>query len=103
MDLVLFILGSAAFYAATMILMKHWNALPPLAMGGLIALAFAVGAWCEIEALKIERLSAIYIAILGVECLIISAASFMFLGESVSSREVAGGVLIVAGVALAAV
>ncbi len=101
-NLVLFVVGSAVFYAVTMILMKYWGIVSPLAMAGLVALAFGLGAWCEIEALKIERLSAVYIAILGVECVIISIFSFTILGEQVSLREGAGGALILAGVVIAA-
>ncbi|MEM7498198.1 MAG: EamA family transporter [Pseudomonadota bacterium] len=99
-EIVLLVTGSAAFYAATMILMKHWGAVPPVAMALLIAVAFALGSWCEIEALRTERLSAIYVAILGIECVIIAVASFLFLGETMSVREMAGAGLIVVGVSL---
>lgn len=103
MDIVLLVTGAAAFYAATMILMKYWGVMPPILMAALIAGAFIIGAWCEIEALKTERLSAIYIAILGIEAVLISIVSFGMLGEQVTLREMLGGVLILAGVTLAAV
>lgn len=102
MELALFVVGSAVFYAGAMIAMKYWGVFSPGLMVAMIALAFALGAWCEVEALKIERLSAIYVAILGIECIVISLASFLVLGEQVSVREVAGGLVIVAGVAIAA-
>lgn len=100
--LALFVVGSALFYAATMILMKYWGVASPLVMAVLIGVSFAVGAWCEIEALKLERLSAIYVAILGVECVLISLFSFAVLGESISFREGIGSVLILGGVVVAA-
>lgn len=96
------VVGAAVFYVVTMLLMKHWGVLPPLAMAVMIAGALALGSWCEIEALKVERLSAIYVAILGVECLLISLASFAFLGEQVSVRELTGGLIILTGVFVAA-
>ena len=102
MQLALFVTGSAAFYAAAMILMKHWGIVSPAAMAVLIAGAFALAAWFEIEALRIERLSAIYLLIFGIECVIIAAASFAFLGETVTVREGLGGLLVIAGIALAA-
>ncbi|SEA73689.1 hypothetical protein [Rubrimonas cliftonensis] len=102
MELALLILGAAAFYAGAMILMKFWGAAPPVAMAALIAGAMALGAWCEVEALRIERLSVIYVAVLGVECLVIAGVSFVALGEDVSPREVLGGLVVVAGVAIAA-
>ena len=101
-EVSLFVLGSAAFYAVTMILMKYWGIMPPIVMALLIGLAFALGAWCEIEALKIERLSAIYVAILSIECLFISLASFAVFGEQVTAREVTGGLIIVTGIVIAA-
>lgn len=101
-ETAILVTGSAAFYAATMILMKSWGALPPVAMGLLIAAAFALAAWCEVEALRIERLSTVYVAILAVECVMVALVSFAILGETVTLREAAGGVLVLAGVMLAA-
>lgn len=103
MQIVLLISGAAAFYAITMILMKYWGTFPPILMAALIGGAFVIGAWCEVEALRTERLSAIYVAILGVEAVIIAVVSFAVLGEGVTPREIMGGVLIVAGVSLTAV
>lgn len=102
LEISLFVTGSAVFYAGTMILMKHWGMASPLLMAALIGLTFAAGAWCEVEALKVERLSAIYVAILGIECVILSVAAFLFLGEQVTLREIWGGVLILTGVVVAA-
>ncbi|MEM9046999.1 MAG: hypothetical protein AAGC81_20155, partial [Pseudomonadota bacterium] len=60
-----------------------------------------LGIFMEIEALKTERLGFIYVAILGLEVLIIAAASYWLFGESFSMQEIAGGALILLGTALA--
>jgi len=102
MQIAVLVTGSATFYVVTMVLMKSWGALPPVAMGLLIAAGLALAAWCEVEALRIGRLSTVYVAILAVECVMVALVSFAFLGESVTPRETAGGVLVLAGVMLAA-
>jgi multidrug transporter EmrE-like cation transporter len=95
------ILGAAACYTATMVLMKLWGAWSlPLMAGALIAAS--VGAvWFDILALREERLGMIYVSVLAVESLMIVAVSVGLFGESFSSREAAGMALIVAGTAVA--
>lgn len=96
------IFGSAAFYTATMILMKMWgDGVPRLLMAAGILGFFVLAAWFEILALRIERLGLIYVSILAVEVVMIAAVSVVLFGETFSAREVAGAALIVAGTALA--
>ena len=104
MKLAIYIIGSAAFYAAAMILMKSWGigtGASRFVVGVLIALTFVAAAWCEIEALRVERLGMIYVAILGVECIMIMVASVYLFGEQFSSKEVIGASLVLLGTAVA--
>ena len=96
-----YILGAAACYTATMVLMKMWGAWSwPLMAAALIAAS--VGAvWFDILALREERLGFIYVSVLAVESLMIAAVSVGLFGESFSNREAAGMALIVAGTAVA--
>ncbi|MEM8754992.1 MAG: hypothetical protein AAGF90_18665 [Pseudomonadota bacterium] len=102
LSLPFFVVGSAAFYTLAMVAMKLFGqgshqALIAIVIAGSILL----GTLMEVEALKVERLGMIYVAILGAECVLIALASWALFGESFSGREVAGAGLIVAGVALA--
>lgn len=101
MEMALFVLGSAAAYAATGVLMKYWGILPPVVMAVLIALVFGCATWCQIEALKHGHLTLIYLAILGIEACLIAAASSFLIGEQISLRELTGGAIIIAGLAVA--
>ncbi|MEM7545436.1 MAG: hypothetical protein AAF367_07875 [Pseudomonadota bacterium] len=104
LSLPVFILGSASFYAVAMIALKILGqGGPKVAVAFVIAATVFGGLWMEFEALKSERLGLIYVAILGAECLIIALASSLLFGESFSTRELAGGALIVGGIALALV
>ncbi len=100
MSLTLFILVSALFYAGAMIAMKYWGKLPPVLVIGVIVICFAFGAWAEIGALQVERLAIVYVLILGLECIVIAAASALMFGETFSWKEIAGGSLIVLGTAV---
>ncbi len=102
LSLPLFVVGSATFYAVSMIALKLLTTPgPKIAIALLIGLATAAAFWMEFEALKTERLGLIYVGILGAECVIIAVASWAFFGETFSMKEVAGAGLIVSGVALA--
>ena len=104
MKLTAYIVGSAVFYAAAMILMKFWGigaGATRVIVGLLIASTFVAAAWCEIEALRVERLGMIYVAILGFECVFISVASVYWFGEQFSLKEIVGASLVIVGTAVA--
>ena len=96
------VLGSAAAYAAAMVMLKVWGLTPGFG-GALCAAAFLLGAALEAAALREARLGAVYIAVLGVESVIVLAAGAALFGESYSLREWAGGALVMVGVMLAAI
>ncbi|MEM8791757.1 MAG: hypothetical protein AAGE80_09060 [Pseudomonadota bacterium] len=96
-----FVLASAACYSVCMIAMKFWGQGPTALIGLVILATMALGILMEIEALKVERIGFIYVAILGLEVLIIAAASYWLFGEHFTAKEIAGGVLILIGTALA--
>lgn len=101
MSMTLFIIGSAVFYAGSMIAMKYWGQTSPLLLLAVIAVLVGAGVWLEIGALQAERLGMVYVLILGVECVLIAIASALWFGESFTFREILGGALIVAGTAIA--
>lgn len=101
MSITLFVIGSAVFYAGSMIAMKYWGQTSPMLLLAVIALLVGAGVWMEIGALQTERLGMVYVLILGVECILIAIASALWFGESFSVREILGGALIVAGTAIA--
>ena len=96
------IVASASAYAVAMIAMKIWagNGFS-IAIVAVVIAAVVIGVVAEYGALREERLVAIYVMILGAECLLIGLASVWLFGESFTIREVAGAGLIVAGTALA--
>ena len=102
LSMPLFILSSAVLYTVGMIAMKVWG---DGGGGPLILLlvfgAVAAGVGLEIEALKTERLGAVYIAMLAAECVLITLASVLFFGETFSTREIIGTATIVIGTAIA--
>ena len=100
--MALFIGGSAAAYAVAMILMKFWHvgSFSRFALGGLIAVAMLYAVFLEIEALRGERLAIIYVAILGIECVLITLASVYWFGEQFSLKEIAGMTLVIVGTAI---
>lgn len=100
-SLTAFVLGSALFYAASMVVMKFWGQIPPALIITLIALLVGAGVWFEIGALQTERLGIVYVLILGIECIFIAIASAVLFGETFTMREIIGGAMIVAGTALA--
>ena len=103
MKTALFIGGSAASYAIAMILLKALHlgdGTSRVVLAALVAVTMAYAVLLEFEALRSERLAIIYVAILGIECVLIAAASVYWFGEQFSSRELAGMALVVAGTAL---
>ncbi len=94
-------LGSAIFYTGSMTAMKLWTQAPSAYLIGLIAVAILIGTGLEIIALKNERLGIIYVTILACEVGLVAAISHIFFGESFSTREILGCLLIVIGTALA--
>ncbi|MEM0988684.1 MAG: hypothetical protein AAGK00_07365 [Pseudomonadota bacterium] len=101
LSMPIFILASAGCYSIAMVAMKFWGqGATPLIIAVTIA-AVIVGVGLEIEALRTERLGLIYVGILGVECILIAAASWWLFGESFTLKEIAGAALIVVGTALA--
>ncbi|MEM7505425.1 MAG: hypothetical protein AAF415_01670 [Pseudomonadota bacterium] len=105
MQMAVFILGSAGFYAVAMVAMKFWGQGPQhigfVLVPVIIALTVSAGVWLEISALKEERLGLIYVGILGAEVILIALASWALFGEQFTAKELAGGALIVVGTALA--
>lgn len=101
MSLTLFIIASACLYAAAMIIMKFWGQIPPMFLLAAIALLMGGGVYFEIGALQAERLGMVYVLILGLEVIVIAAASAWLFGETFTWKEMAGGALILAGTALA--
>lgn len=96
-----FVVVSAACYTIAMLAMKSWGSLPLTTAAVTIAVALLGAVVFEILALRDERLGLVYVAILGVECVMIAVASHFVLGETFSQREIAGAALIAAGTALA--
>ena len=101
LGLAAFVIGSAVLYAGSMIAMKSWGQVSPFLLLVIIVAMVGGGIWMEIGALQVERLAMVYLLILGVECLLIALASALWFGESFSIKEIFGGLLIVAGTAVA--
>lgn len=101
LGLAVFVIGSAVLYAGSMIAMKFWGQTSPLLLLAIIAVMVGGGIWMEIGALQVERLAMVYVLILGVECVLIAIASALWFGESFSTKEIMGGLLIVLGTAVA--
>tara|TARA_Y100000815_G_C13221068_1_gene454353 strand:- start:7 stop:504 length:498 start_codon:yes stop_codon:yes gene_type:complete len=102
MSPVVWVLGSAACYAAAMIALKAWGF--SIGIGGALCVAaFLLGAAFEAAALREVRLGVAYAAIIAVESAIVLVAGLMLFGETYSYREIAGGAFMLFGVALLAV
>lgn len=101
LNLTVFIIGSAVLYAGAMVAMKLWGQIPPVLVLTVVALLMGGGVWFEIGALQTERLGLVYVLILGIEAVIIALVSVLFFGEHFTAKEILGGLLIVAGTALA--
>ena len=101
MSLTILIVASAVLYAGAMIIMKFWGQIPPMFLLVAIGLLMGGAVYFEIGALQSERLGMVYVLILGLEVIVIAAASAFLFGESFTWKEMAGGALILAGTALA--
>ena len=100
--IALLVLGSAALYAAGMVAMKLWGQFPPATMAAAIGVCIAGAVWLEVLALRETRMGVVYVAILAAEAIMVAAIAHLGFEEEYSVRELAGGALIVAGVAVAA-
>jgi|GEM_PF-1873922 len=101
MQIALLSLGSAVFYTGSMAAMKLWTQTHATFLLVIVALAIVMGTGLEIMALKAERLGMIYVTILACEVGLIALLSCLFFGESFTSKEILGCLLIVFGTALA--
>ena len=98
--IIIYTLGSAAFYVLSTYAMKFWNQLGlPMASFFIIA-TLAVAVVLETLALREARLAYTFILILGFECIIALASAWFFLRESYAPVEALGIALIIIGVAL---
>ncbi len=97
---LLLMLISASAYVAATYFMKLWVNHHTFWLAGLIALTLLVGVVSELIVLKDEKMGEVYFVIIGFECLLVAAFAKMALNESYSLTEVAGLLLIVAGVAV---
>ena len=93
-------LGSAVCYVLATYGMKLFSTSASMTAFFIIAFTLAGAATLEIFALKIERVGFMYIAILGIETVLIALVSIFILGESFSAREFAGLGGIIIGLAL---
>ncbi len=96
-------LGSAVCYVVATYGMKLFSTSASVTAFFIIAFTLAGAATLEIFALKIERVGFMYIAILGIEVVLIALVSIFILGESFSTRELAGLGGIIIGLALLSV
>lgn len=98
---VLLVVLAAAGYAFAAIAMKliaHSGSSQPIF--ALLAAFFVVIVLAEVQLLRHMDLSNVYIAILAAETLIILAYA-LWIGETLTTRELAGGGLVLVGIALA--
>lgn len=95
----LLIFLSALGYAAATLAMKNMAGTPSIVALVLIFVFFAGAIVFEIFVLKQERLAFTYVAILGLEALLLIGIS-VAIGEGLSAREWAGAVLVLVGAAV---
>jgi len=100
-QIALLSLGSAVFYTGSMAAMKLWTQTHSTFLLAVIAATILLGTGLEIMALKAERLGMIYVTILACEVGLIALLSCLFFGESFTTKEVLGCLLIVIGTGLA--
>ncbi|MEM1198883.1 MAG: hypothetical protein AAGI06_06190, partial [Pseudomonadota bacterium] len=98
---LLLLLISAGAYVAATYFMKLWmNSHHTFLLSALIVLTLLIGVASEMFVLKTENMGQVYLIIIGLECVLVAAFAKLALNESYSSSELAGLVLIVAGVAI---
>jgi small multidrug resistance pump len=97
--LTLLLAGGAAtfFVIANWIMKEYASAALPLVIPAA-AMALALGAVMEIEALKLNRLGHIIVLIVAVEVAATFALSIFLFGESYTAREIVGVAVIGLGV-----
>ncbi len=100
-QIALLSLGSAVFYTGSMAAMKLWTQTHSTLLLVIIATMIMAGTGLEIMALKAERLGMIYVTILACEVGLIALLSCLFFGETFTTKEMLGCLLIVIGTALA--
>ena len=97
---LLLMLISASAYVAATYFMKLWVSHHTLWIAAAITVALLLGVICELIVLKDEKMGQVYFIIIGLECLLVAGFAKLALNESYSLTEVAGLLLIVAGVAV---
>ena len=100
-QIALLSLGSAIFYTGSMTAMKLWTQTHSSLLLAVIVASIVMGTGLEILALKAERLGMIYVTILACEVGLIALISCIIFGETFSTREVLGCLLIIIGTGLA--
>ena len=92
------VLVTSLGYILATVGMKAWvEGLVPLGLA-LILAGFALAAVAEVLLLRQTYLSVIYVAIIGVETVLIVALATV-IGEGLSARQVAGAILVLTGLA----
>ncbi len=99
MQLLLMIIA-ALLFAAGGLFMKTSQGLTVPAPSGAVFLFFCAGAACQAIAMKRGEMSAIYVAILGLEAIAAFFLGTVILGEKASLTKMCALVLIVGGIAL---
>ena len=95
------LIGGAGFcFMLANLVMKLMGAMPPYVLYPAIAVTFAAGAYLEVEALKRAQLGYAVTFILSCELLLSLTAALLFLGETYSTGNLLGVVLVVLGIAL---
>ena len=89
------------FYVVATVAMKHMASGAGLAALALLAACLAAGALFEILTFQRAPMGGAYVAILGVETLLIVGIATA-IGEGLSPREMAGAALVIGGTAILA-
>jgi drug/metabolite transporter (DMT)-like permease len=90
------ILLSALGYAGATVVMARFGSQGVVSLVPVVAVALLLAVLAEIAALRHLPIAIVYLAILGIETLLVLAAA-TWLGQSVGPREVVGAVLILSG------
>lgn len=90
----------ALFYVLAIFVLKLGSSWPFLMVMIPVALANGLGAWFEGMALRDARVGEVFFLILAFEVLILAVVSITVFAERYGVREIAGIMLIVAGICL---
>ncbi|GGC18256.1 hypothetical protein GCM10011363_38610 [Marivita lacus] len=93
------VIAAGLGYAVATILMKIASHETTTVLIGTIAIVLAAVVTAEILLLRQVDLGLAYIAIMATETLLVLGAAY-FVGQPLSGRELAGGALVLAGVAI---